>query len=378
MAKPLRLGDFIIEHMESILVQWEIFAKTIKPQGIKMDRDDLRDHAAFMLQTIALSLTTKQTNRERAEKSLNLAPIDPNATPAEAHAADRLLFGFTIDQLFSEYRALRFSVLHLWDKSSKEDLITDDADIILFHQSIDQSIAESLSKYSALLKYSQDMFLAILGHDLRNPLATTITSASMLMSYEDISDKVRSNAARIYTTSQRMNLLITDLMDFTKSQLGIKFSVKLAPANIANICKDIIDEQKIVHSERKIVEKVKGSFDGNWDEQRIGQLFSNLLGNAIQHGDSKSPIEINLSSSQDAVKIIITNQGKPIPILKLPHIFEPLVRHAENENADYSQKTSLGLGLYIVKQIVLAHNGTLNVSSTEKKGTTFEITLPFN
>ena len=378
MAKPLRLGDFIIEHMESILVQWEIFAKTIKPQGIKMDRDDLRDHAAFMLQTIALSLTTKQTNRERAEKSLNLAPIDPNATPAEAHAADRLLFGFTIDQLFSEYRALRFSVLHLWDKSSKEDLITDDADIILFHQSIDQSIAESLSKYSALLKYSQDMFLAILGHDLRNPLATTITSASMLMSYEDISDKVRSNAARIYTTSQRMNLLITDLMDFTKSQLGIKFSVKLAPANIANICKDIIDEQKIVHSERKIVEKVKGSFDGNWDEQRIGQLFSNLLGNAIQHGDSKSPIEINLSSSQDAVKIIITNQGKPIPILKLPHIFEPLVRHAENENTDYSHKTSLGLGLYIVKQIVLAHNGTLNVSSTEKKGTTFEITLPFN
>lgn len=94
--------------------------------------------------------------------------------------------------------------MHLWDKSSKEDLITDDTDVKLFHQSIDQSIAESLSKYSDLLKYSQDMFLAILGHDLRNPLATTITSASMLMSYDDISDKVRSNAARIYTTSQRM------------------------------------------------------------------------------------------------------------------------------------------------------------------------------
>lgn len=378
MAKPLRLGDFIIEHMESILVQWEIFAKTIKPQGLKMDKADLRDHAAFMLQTIALSLTTKQSNRERAEKSLNLAPIDPDATPAEAHAADRLLFGFTIDQLFSEYRALRFSVLHLWDKNSKEDLMTDDEDVKLFHQSIDQSIAESLSKYSDLLKYSQDMFLAILGHDLRNPLATTITSASMLMSYEDISDKVRSNAARIYTTSQRMDLLITDLMDFTKSQLGIKLSVKLAPANIAKICKDIIDEQKIVHSERIIAAIVKGSFDGNWDEQRIGQLFSNLLGNAIQHGYSKSPIEVNLSSSKVAVKIMITNQGKPIPSSKLPHIFEPLVRHVENENADYSQKTSLGLGLYIVKEIVLAHNGTLNVSSTEKKGTTFEITLPFN
>ena len=120
MTKPLRLGDFIIEQMESILVQWEIFAKTIKPQGVKMDKADLRDHAAFMLQTIALNLTTKQSNRERAEKSLNLAPIDPDATPAKAHAADRLLFGFTIDQLFSEYRALRFSVLHLWDKIQKK------------------------------------------------------------------------------------------------------------------------------------------------------------------------------------------------------------------------------------------------------------------
>lgn len=378
MAKPLGLGDFIIEHMESILVQWEKFAKTIKPQGLEMDKDELRDHAAFMLYTIALELTIKQTNRERAKKSLNLAPIDPNATPAEAHAADRLLFGFTIDQLFSEYRALRFSVLHLWDKSSKEDLITDDEDIVLFHQSIDQSIAESLSKYAALLKYSQDMFLAILGHDLRNPLATTIMSANMLLNYEDISDKVRSNAARIYTTSQRMDLLITDLMDFTKSQLGIKLSVKLAPGNIAKICKEIIDEQKIVHSEREFVAKINGSFDGNWDEQRIAQVFSNLLGNAVQHGALNSPIEVSLTSSKKEVNIKITNQGKPIPASKISHIFEPLVRHVENENADYSQKTSLGLGLYIVKKIVLAHNGKVNVSSTEKEGTTFDVTLPFN
>ena len=203
-------------------------------------------------------------------------------------------------------------------------------------------------------------------------------SANMLLNYEDISDKVRSNAARIYTTSQRMDLLITDLMDFTKSQLGIKLSVKLAPGNIAKICKEIIDEQKIVHSEREFVAKINGSFDGNWDEQRIAQVFSNLLGNAVQHGALNSPIEVSLTSSKKEVNIKITNQGKPIPASKISHIFEPLVRHVENENADYSQKTSLGLGLYIVKKIVLAHNGKVNVSSTEKEGTTFDVTLPFN
>lgn len=120
MAKPLRLGDFIIEHMESILVQWEKFAKNIKPQGVEMYKHELRDHAEFMLQDVALTLTTKRMNREEAEKSLDDAPIEPNETPAEAHAKDRMTFGFTIEQMFSEYRALRASVIHLWDKSSKE------------------------------------------------------------------------------------------------------------------------------------------------------------------------------------------------------------------------------------------------------------------
>ena len=118
-------------------------------------------------------------------------------------------------------------------------------------------------------------------------------------------------------------------------------------------------------------------FDGNWDELRMGQVFSNLLGNAAQHGKQSTPIEVNLTSLQKDINIKITNQGKPIPESKLQNIFDPLVRHDEHDNSVYT-KTNLGLGLYIVKEIVLAHNGTLNVLSTEKKGTTFDITLPIN
>lgn len=221
------------------------------------------------------------------------------------------------------------------------------------------------------------MFLGILGHDLRNPLATTITSASMLMSYDDISDKVRSHATRIHTTSQRMDLLITDMMDFTTRQLGNEMSIKMAPANMAMICQYIIEEQKIARPECEIVLKTKGKFDGNWDEPRMAQVFSNLLGNAVQHGKRSAPIEVNLTSLKKEVNIKITNQGIPIPASIIRNIFDPLIRHDEHEYSLYS-KTSLGLGLYIVKEIVLAHNGSLNVTSTEKKGTTFDITLPFN
>lgn len=376
MAKPTRLGDFILTNMESILKQWEDFAATINPPALIMDSDALRDHAEMMLRTMVKDMTTPQTVEEQVEKSKDLAPENPRITPAEAHAEERLSAGFTVGQMFSEYRALRASVLHLWDKSSKEGLVTDAADITRFNESVDQAIAESVAHYSSLLKTSQDMFLAILGHDLRNPLSTTIMSSMTLMHQEDASDKVKSVATRIYNSSHRMDKLITDLMDFTRSRLGKKFPVIIAPANMVKICADIVEELQIAHPERNIVMNTKGSFDGNWDEQRICQVFSNLLGNAIQHGAINSPIEVKLTSSQTQVFIKVINYGKPIPAKKIKHIFEPLVRYEENESLSHLQKTSLGLGLYITREIVLAHKGSLKVTSTELKGTVFKIALP--
>ena len=375
MANAIRLGDYILKNMESILKQWEEFARTINPPALTMDSHSLRDHAELMLRTIALDLDTPQTEIERSEKSKDLTPNNPNITAAESHAAERLLSGFTIGQLFSEYRALRASVLFLWDKSSKEGLETDQADITRFNEAIDQAIAESVAHYSALLKASQDTFLAILGHDLRNPLSATIMSAMVLMHSNDVSDKVKTTAGRIYNSSQRMNKLITDLMDYTRSQLGKKLPVTLAPTNLAKICTDIVEEQQVSHPERQFLLDISGTFDGNWDEQRIAQVISNLLGNAVQHGFTSTPIKVNLTSSEHSVLIKVSNKSKPIPQSKIKHIFEPLFRFEENENADHSQTSSLGLGLYISREIVLSHKGTVNVTS-DVEGTTFEISLP--
>ena len=376
MAHATRLGEFILQNMESILKQWEEFALTINPPALTMESSSLRDHAQLMLEAIALDLTTKQTKKEQSDKSKDLAPTNHNVTAAEDHAEDRLQAGFTIGQLFSEYRALRASVLLLWDKSSKEGLTTDPVDITRFNEAIDQAIAESVAHYSILLKRSQDMFLAILGHDLRNPLSTTIMTSKLLMRYENVSDKVTAAANRIHNSSQRMNVLISDLIDFTRTQLGKKLPVTIAPANLNKICVDIVEEQQIANPDYKIVLKTKGNFDGNWDEHRIAQVFSNLLGNAVQHGVPSIPIEVNLTSSRDSVFIRINNKGDPIPVSKIKHIFEPLTRHEQNEHVDYSNKTSLGLGLYITKEIVLAHSGTINVTSQKVEGTTFEIALP--
>lgn len=150
----------------------------------------------------------------------------------------------------------------------------------------------------------------------------------------------------------------------------------MAPTNLAKVCSDIVEELQIANPQHNILLQCKGSFDGNWDEQRLAEVFSNLLGNAIQHGDTSRPIEVDLTSSQNSVFIKITNQGKPIPASKIKHIFDPLVRLQENDNANFSQRTSLGLGLYIAREIVLAHKGTLSVTSSNAKGTVFKISLP--
>ena len=377
MANSVRLGDFILSNMASILKEWEQFADTINPPALIMDSQELRDHAELMLTTIAFDLGTHQSSFEQKQKSKGLSPHNLRVTAAQFHAEGRLKAGFTIGQLLSEYRALRASVLNLWDQSIGDGLFTDARDVTRFNEAIDQAIAESVERFCELLRKSENIFLAILGHDLRNPLSTCIASTSMILSYEKLDNRIKSNASRTYTSLQRMNELITDLMEYTGSHLGKKLSTIKEPANMANICNDIIDEHQIAHPTRQIIKEINGSFDGQWDKQRIGQVISNLLGNAIDYGDKVTPIKVNLDSSMEGITIRINNQGKPIPESTIMHIFEPLTRHQESGSGNCPQKSNLGLGLYIANEIINAHDGSIRVTSNEKDGTTFEVKVPY-
>lgn len=372
MNKPVRLGDFILNNMELILREWEEFARTINPPALTMDSEDLRDHAELMLKIIAKDLGTSQTPEEQSEKSKGRAPLSKNLTPAHEHAEARLRSGFTMDQLFSEYRALRASVLNLWGKSSKEGLVTDPNDVTRFNEAIDQAIAESVSKFSSLIKSSQDMFLAILTHDLRNPLHT-INMSSMILQQSD-NDKVKTMAQRIHNSSERMNRLITDLTDYTRSQFKESLPTVLAPTHMDVICEDIINEQKNTNPNREFILNKQGKFNGTWDKDRIAQVFSNLLGNAIQHGSPSSPIVIDLNGNENSIIVNVNNKGT-IPKNKIKTIFEPLSRGQDSDNG-FSQRNSMGLGLYITRQIVLAHKGTIEVASSDMEGTTFSLKIP--
>jgi signal transduction histidine kinase len=196
------------------------------------------------------------------------------------------------------------------------------------------------------------------------------------MGAADVASKYTSVATRIFKTGQRMNKLINDLIDFTRTHLGSGLPVKPQQTNVAQICLNVVEELRTYHPDRKIEFTVEGKLDGLWDADRIAQLFSNLIGNALQYGTKDEPVRVHLSSETDDVIATVNNKGVPIDPGKLPTIFEPLVRLAEHDATNYTRETSLGIGLFIVREIVLAHSGAITVESSQTAGTTFKVSLP--
>jgi signal transduction histidine kinase len=374
----MHLSDFIADNLEPILDEWEKYAREI-PNARGMASKELRDHARQMLETIVKDLNTPQGAQEQEEKSKGRGkggnPSAHGESGAEKHASERAKAGFTIEDLISEYRALRASVLRLWGRSSNTVQQSDLVEMTRFNEAVDQAVAESVARYSSLVRQAQDIFLGMLGHDLRNPLGAITMSAQYLMQGPSLESRYVKAAVMIYTSSKQMGQLIGDLLDFTRTRLGQGMPVEYEHADIGAIAREAVAQARAFHPENVIALEVTADASGQWDVARIGQVFSNLIGNAVKHGDRNTPIRVALSSDADNVTATVHNSGNPIPGDDIPHIFEPLCRSPASP-ANGRQSSGLGLGLYITREIVHAHGGTVSVASSLKDGTTFTVRLP--
>lgn len=196
----MRLGKFIAENTHAILDAWEAFAATILPAS-QMPPAELRDHAVAILNATVADMASHQTAAEQADKAqghrlADAASRDLNGVSAE-HAMGRLESGFDLPQLVSEYRALRASVLSLWRRSKPGPDVEDAEDVTRFHESVDQLVAKAISSYTRRVDESRQMFLAILGHDLRSPLSSIALSAALLERSQDPSADVPELASQI-------------------------------------------------------------------------------------------------------------------------------------------------------------------------------------
>ena len=373
----MRLADFILAEREAILHEWEAFARTCTPASATMNVDALRDHADQMLLVIAADLRAPQDRREQSEKSKGQAPSDESidSTAAEEHGAGRAESGFTVEQMVAEYRALRASVIRLWTQPQGKLRSEDIEDLTRFNEAIDQALAESVTRYAEDLQQSKEIFLGILGHDMRTPLGAIYTSARFMLDLGDLDEPYRTLTDRIASSASRTVKMVGDLLDFTRGRLGGGIPVVRTPVNLARVLRDVVDEIFAAHPDCTIEVDTRGEQAGEWDRDRLSQALSNLIGNAVQHGTVGSPVTVKLHGDGHQVTISVHNFGMAIRPDQLDGIFNPMKESTSSRLAS-SPTGSLGLGLYIAERIISAHEGRIEVDSAEGSGTTFTIRLP--
>ena len=373
----MRLAPFICANETQIIAEWEKFAATLIPAAGDMSSPALRNHIKQILAFVAEDIEAPQTQSEQVLKSKGGKDSAPGGhSAAQTHAALRLAGGFTLDQMISEYRALRASVTKLWQSQISAENSINFSDLIRFEEAIDQQLAESVQHYSKKLADSKDLFLGILSHDLRNPLNSITMAAQLALALGPLNDRQKMLISQNIDSAQRAMEIVTYLLDLTTARLGHGLPVVTETMDMGFVSRKLVDEMRSAHPHRDFDLKISGNLDGEWDKARIGQVLSNLLGNAVQYSFTDSRITIKVEGGPEEITLSIHNEGVPIPSNAVSTIFDSLTRATVEDFEDHPRSTNLGLGLYITKEIVVAHGGTIDVSSTEREGTTFTVHLP--
>ena len=371
----MRLTEFIEQAHDEIIEEWVAFAATLLPWAKDRDENELRDHAVELLAAIVSDMESPQSRAEQAEKSKGRAvEVEAEgglARVGQLHADERFGTGFKLDELVSEYRALRASVLRLWAKAHGEQ----QSDMTRFNEAIDEALVEATNWYAEELNRTRKEFLAILGHDLRDPLAAIAMGAELLTKSESgIDEKHRMVATGILHSAGRMERMVNDLLDFTRTRMGGGIPVTLRHMNLTPVCHQVISEFESIHPDRQLRFESKRGLHGEWDGDRLHQALSNLVANAFQYGRVEGRVTVVAHEHAEEVVLQVHNEGEPIPEDALTRVFEPMFRR---QTQDVSKNpTGMGLGLYIAREIVTAHGGTIDVTSTEKDGTSFTVKLP--
>jgi PAS domain S-box-containing protein len=228
----------------------------------------------------------------------------------------------------------------------------------------------------ARIQEFQERFIAILGHDLRNPLSAMDMGASLLRQRaERTNDPTGMRILdRMKASSRRMTRMIEQILDLTRSRLAGGLEVKPASTNLCRTITSIAEELRTAHPSRVIEVHCAPSVVGMWDPDRLEQLFSNLVGNAVHYGHPDHPVRVDVREDGEDVVATVHNEGPPIPEALRAELFSPFRRGARDSKT--AETAGLGLGLYISREIVVAHGGVIDVQSSSTEGTTFRVTLP--
>jgi len=367
----MRLADFIRAHSETIVGEAARYARSLAPLAHEPEKT-LRDHIPLILDAIVLDLESTQTRAQARVKSLGQDAGVAGApdSAAQTHGRLRAKSGLQMAQLVAEYRALRAGVLRLWaDKEPDEVSVVD---VIRFNEAIDQAVAESVAFFSQETDQLRNVFLGVLGHDLRGPLNAILLTAELIS--RKTKDTPLSEVGVLIRSGRRMASLLDTLLQYNRTALGGGMTIHREPTDLGDACASEIEVLRAAQPDSDIRFDVEGDASGTFDASAVREALGNLVNNAAAYGDD-GPISVRLIGHGTMVSLAVFNTGAQIPEAIVPALFEALQRGDDIRPDEH--RTSLGLGLFIVQQIAQAHGGEVRCMS-ESNGTTFEVLLPRN
>ncbi len=366
------LADLLVAHKEAILRVWatRVRGDAHIPQTEELSESQLRDHLPIILDEIA-EILHRNADPERAGRSV------ARSSTTLAHAHQRFDDDYDLKATLRELAVLRVVIIEYC--GSQQLVLQADASVTL-HAAIDQVMATSAlemerlrttslrDKSNALASEAElrERFMGILGHDLRSPLQTVQLGAEAIATMTTDTAVVKL-AQRVGATGARMARMIEQLLDFTAMRAGT-IPIRRGPCDLAAIAQEGIAALRMAAPDREITVEIVGDTRGAFDSDRVMQVITNLVRNAIEHGAPNAPIDVGVIGLPTEARIRVHNLGHPIPAELLETIFQPFRRTRDSEG--------LGLGLHIVQQIARAHGGEVAVSSAPEVGTVFVVTLP--
>lgn len=354
------LTNFIREQREAIVREWLSGAARL-PSAHGVAPPSLKDHVPAILDRLADAID----RRDQGPRPLEDLP--------EQHAILRFHEGYDLRQVVAEYRLLRHVITALYTEYG--DLSVDSRPkmepLTVMHEAVDRAISEAVDQYAVERDRVRDRFIAILGHDLRDPLNTILfTAKAQLARSDELDGATVKAAARTENAASRMERMIADLLDFARGRLGGGFTVVPTSFDARVLVSHSVQDIAHSHPDRNVqcaVEHASGNFEVEWDSDRIAQVMANLANNALLHGHD--PVSVSMTDNGGEIAIAVSNGGE-IPRDVLPRLFDPFVTDEPN-----ARPHGLGLGLYIVQQIAQAHGGTVRAESLDGV-TTMTVTLP--
>ena len=363
----MALLPFLQHNHETIIREFAAFARSLMPTGANMSESELRDHAEEILTAFATDMQLEQSPQEQALKATGHGSARSMVASGQWHADDRIKHGFSFESVLAEFRAMRATVLRLYEESGETDL----GEVRRFNEAVDEALTESMKRYAEKTDLFKNQLIGIVSHDLRNPLSAITAGAALLAVADDDPPRRQRIVTRIMSSAQRMKGMISDLLDLTQVRLGGAIPLKRRPTDLQQLCHEAAAETLTMRPNAVLSLNTRGNLCGLWDPDRLGQVISNLLGNAIEHGDG-TPITLEAEEAGNDVTLAVHNDGPPIPADILPAVFEPLTRGGGGDGAH------IGLGLFIARAIVSGHGGSIQVTSSATAGTTFKVRLPKN